>query len=61
MEKMIAKIGDVVNCMGLSVTIAHIFYQEFDEHWDIEFLDTNGCYRHWKQLWDGGELISKED
>lgn len=61
MEKMIAKIGDVVNCMGLSVTIAHIFYQEFDRHWDIEFLDTNGCYRHWKQLWDGGELISKED
>ena len=56
---MIAKIGDVVNCMGLSVTIGHIFYQDFDEHWDIEFLDTNGCYRHWKQLWDGGELISK--
>lgn len=57
MNMKTAKIGDVINCMGMSVIIAHIFYQEYDEYWDIEFLDTNNNYRHWKQFWDGGELI----
>ena len=52
-----AKIGDVINCMGMSVTITHIFYQEHYEYWDIEFLDSNNNYRHWKQCYDGGELI----
>lgn len=59
---MEAKKGDKVRCMGITATIDKILYQEFWDRygWDIEFIDTCGNYRHWKQYDDGGLLI-KED
>ena len=55
-----ARRGDMVACMGIVVTIENILYQEFFEDWDIEFIDTDGNYRHWKQYFDGGRLIPKK-
>lgn len=57
---MKARKGDIVECMGICATIDKILYQDFWENWDIEFIDTNGNYRHWKQGFDGGRLIQKE-
>ena len=54
------KPGDVIVCQGETVTIDEIivwYYDEPDGYWDIEFIDTNGEYRHWKQRFDGGALI----
>lgn len=59
MERKIAEVGDVVACKGIRAEIAKIFYQECYEGWDIEFIDTKGVYRHWKQYFDGGELIKQ--
>ena len=51
--------GDKIRCMGITVTIGKILYQDFWDDWDIEFIDTTGHYRHWKQYFDGGHLIRK--
>ncbi len=54
-----AKIGDKISAMGITVTIAVLFYSDYDERdgWDIEFKDEHGKYRHWKQVYDGGEYL----
>lgn len=53
-----AKIGDIVHCNGILAIINKIFYEYFDGNfWDIEFIDVNGRYFHWKQEFDGGEFI----
>lgn len=52
--------GDKILCMGAVVTIGKILYQEYFDDWDIEFIDTAGYYRHWKQYFDGGQLIRKK-
>ena len=59
---MEAKKGDKVRCMGITVTIDKILYQEFWDRygWDIEFIDTYGNFRHWKQYDDGGLLIKMD-
>ena len=57
---MEARKGDKIRCMGITVTIDKILYQDYWRDWDIEFIDTNGNYRHWKQGFDGGEFISQE-
>ena len=59
-ERMQARKGDKIACMGITVTIAKIIYQEHYFDWDIEFIDTDGNYRHWKQYFDGGHLIKKK-
>jgi len=62
------KAGDKIKAMGTVATIESIFYQdcylEYDDKnpdgywlWDIEFMDTNQHYRHWKQFFDKGEVI----
>lgn len=51
------RIGDVVHCKGIVYEIAEIKYQEpweWREAYYIEFTDTNGNYRSWKQNFDGG-------
>lgn len=54
----IAKVGDIVKANDISATIAKIFYQDFNEgQWDIEFVDTNEIYRHWKSCFDGGVIV----
>ena len=54
-----ARKGDQIHCMGITVTIDRILFQDYCEDWDIEFFDTAGNYRHWKQYFDGGILIQK--
>lgn len=61
--------GDKIRCMKMVVEIGKtIHYQDCywevtEDHpegawyWDIEFVDSQGMYRHWKQMFDGGELI----
>lgn len=56
----IAEPGDVVNVGRIYATIDRILYQDYWRDWDIEFIDTCGNYRHWKQGFDGGELIPKK-
>ena len=58
--KTIAEPGDKIKACGFLVTIEKIMYQDFWRDWDIEFIDTCGNYRHWKQGFDGGELIPKK-
>lgn len=47
--------GDKIVCQGIEATIAEIKYQEYweDEGFIVEFTDTNGVYRSWKQALDG--------
>ena len=57
MEK--AKIGDVVEAKGIKSVIDRIMYQDhYKGDWDIEFIDINNVYRHWKSCFDGGSLVS---
>lgn len=59
-----AKPGDQISACGKLVTIAKILYQEYWETrdlWDIEFIDTKGNYRHWKQSYDGGHFLPKRE
>lgn len=49
--------GDVVHCQGIVCTIKEIVWQEpweWREAYYLEFRDTNGVYRSWKQNYDGG-------
>lgn len=60
-----AKVGDKISCKGITVTIKEIIDQWTDrsmgtEFYCVEFRDTNGKYRMWKQYYDGGELIHAE-
>lgn len=64
MTRTYAKPGDIVDCplVRKPVTIEKIYSQDYygpakDEGWQIEFEDTTGEYRAWKQRWDGGKLI----
>jgi len=49
--------GDVVHCQGIVCTIKEIAWQEpweWRKAYYLEFRDTNGVYRSWKQNYDGG-------
>lgn len=55
-----ARPGDQIKACGEFVTIKKILYQDYWESkdlWDIEFIDSKGNYRHWKQSYDGGQFI----
>ena len=62
-----AKPGDVVVCCGIRATIKEIYYQDYydgpewgpHQGWMIEFRDTEGNYRYWKQQYDGGHIEMK--
>ena len=61
---MEAKMCDAIEVHGRRYTIARILsqsYWESRDEWDIEFIDTNDDYHHWKQGFDGGFLIKKGD
>lgn len=51
------KVGDIIHCQGIIVTIKEIAWQEpwsMRNSYYLEFRDTNGVYRSWKQCYDGG-------
>lgn len=50
-------IGKTVVCQGVRATIAEVYDACYwNGKWDIEFRDTNGVYRSWKQEFDGGYI-----
>ena len=50
--------GATINSLGISVTVDKVLYAHHESiGWDVEFIDTAGQYRHWKQWYDGGEII----
>lgn len=52
--------GDIIECKGLKVVVSKILYQNnFDNQYILEFEDTNGNYRSWKQHVDGGKIYRK--
>ena len=55
-------IGDKIRALGYEFEVAKILYQEYWERdgYDCEFIDSSGGYHHWKQWYDGGELIKAE-
>ena len=56
--------GDVLHCHNIICEIKEIIYQEpwnWREAYYVEFWDTNGNYRSWKQNFDGGYAELKED
>lgn len=55
-------VGDTIKCQGITATIAEIGFQEpweWREAWYLEFTDTRGIYRSWKQNFDGGKAFDK--
>ena len=60
---MNVKSGDKIKAMGMIITIDKIYYQSFDRDsgWDIEFVDTNGVHRSYKQEFDGGEVLHENN
>lgn len=52
--------GDKIFCQGLEVTIKEIAWQEpweMRKSYYLEFWDTAGTYRSWKQGIDGGYAV----
>lgn len=57
------QVGDIVVCQGIKATIAEIAFQEpyeWRNSWYLEFKDTDGEYRSWKQEYDGGYALDAE-
>lgn len=51
-------IGCTVRALGYEFDICKVlFADQYNDLWDIEFLDENDHYHHWKQNLDGGTLI----
>lgn len=56
--------GDVVYCQGIACTIKEIVWQEpweMRKAYYLDFWDTSGIYRSWKQNFDGGYAELKGD
>ena len=63
--------GDTIRSRFLAYTVEKILFQDWygpredvppcSDMWgyDIEFIDTDGYYHHWKQNMDGGDVIRK--
>lgn len=68
-----AEVGDTVVCAnGYRAKIGKILHQHYTparnangEYWDVEFLDPNGGYHHYKKYgddtsyYDGGDILPK--
>lgn len=56
-------VGDSISALGHTFKVGEILYQDYDSYdnsWDVEFLDINGKYHHWKSDLDGGRIIKNE-
>lgn len=50
-----------VPTMRITATVKKVLYSEkWHDDYDIEFIDTDGKYRHWKQWDDGGTITFPE-
>lgn len=60
--KRILEPGDLIRCKGITVKIKEIHFQDDfgDDGFDMEFMDTNGNYRSWKQRFDGGYVLQAQ-
>ena len=57
---MTVSVGDTITALGYSFTVGQIIYQDyFDGNYDVEFLDINGNYHHWKSEFDGGHVVKR--
>lgn len=57
------KKGDVIHVGNITCEVAEIIWQEpwqWRNAYHLEFKDTDGIYRSWKQSYDGGKAILKE-
>ena len=55
---MTLSVGDMVCALGYCFVVGKIIYQDcFKGNWDVEFLDDNGGYHHWKSEFDGGYIV----
>ena len=57
------EVGDIIKCQGITARIAEIAFQEpwqWRNSYYLEFRDTNGEYRSWKQEYDGGTAFDKD-
>lgn len=55
---MTLSVGDMVCALGYCFVVSKIMYQDyFEGNWDVEFLDDNGGYHHWKSEFDGGYIV----
>lgn len=56
------KANDTVICGNVKATIREITFQEpweWRRSYYLEFTDTNGIYRSWKQQYDGGYAVDE--
>lgn len=54
------KVGDLIICQGIRCVIGEIAWQEpwsMRQAYCLEFRDTDGVYRSWKQNIDGGKAF----
>lgn len=60
--KLRVEVGGIIRALGIEAKIAKILYQEYwdGDGFDVELIDSNGNYRHWKQWFDGGEYLPPE-
>ena len=50
--------GDQISALGHTFTVWSILYQDrIDDIYDVEFIDDQDRYHHWKQAEDGGQVI----
>ena len=61
MSEKEVQIGDIIKCQGRTAVISKIYNQFYEHGWYIEGEDQNGLYFYWKERFDGGRLIRKED
>ena len=51
-------IGDIICALGHYFIVGKIIYQDYyNGNWDVEFLDDDGGYHHWKSEFDGGFTV----
>lgn len=71
-DVMRIEVGDAISAMGYTFTVGKILHQVYNgdlahsggsDCWgyDVEFMDDNGGYHHWKQNQDGGEVVRSDE
>ena len=58
MKGHVIKKGDKITALGYTFTVEKVLYCEWyaRDGYDVEFIDPDGHYHHWKQWEDGGKV-----